>query len=187
VSSEELASARKLALRFGEFAAWLGAIEWTVTGFIFPPFIRLLAGPIDIDNKLQIFGLFVGSQIVSGLIAAAFPYFGATWLGVRAYYPALLDGNPIDPEESHWLLNVSRRAFLYLMLAAAVPLVGMFLLARSGITDLGSLALLLIVGLGGLLVAWLTYQSLRADVAALSLATRPVDAFGTSSESLELE
>jgi hypothetical protein len=63
----------------------------------------------------------------------------------------------------------------------------MFLLALSGITDVGSLALLLTVGLGGLLVAWLTYQSLRADVAALSLATRPADAFGTSSESLEVE
>jgi hypothetical protein len=99
----------------------------------------------------------------------------------------LLDGNPIDPEESRLLLNVSRRAFLYFALAAAVPLVGMFLLGLSRITDPNALALLLIVGLGGLLVAWFTYQTLRADVAALSLATRPVDAFGTSSESLELE
>lgn len=187
VSSEELASARKLALRFGEYAAWLGAIEWAVTGFIFPPFIQLLSGSLEIEDKEWIFALFVGSQIVSGLISAAFPYFGATWLGVRAYYPALLDGTPIDPEESRLLLNVSRRALWYLALAAAVPLVGMFLLGLSRITDPNALALLLIVGLGGLLVAWVTYQTLRADVAALSLATRPMDAFGTSSESLELE
>jgi serine/threonine protein kinase len=188
VSADELTSARKLALRFGEYAAWLGAIEWAVTGFIFPPFILFLTGPIEIQNRERIFGLFVGSQIVSGLIAAAFPYFGATWLGVRAYYPALLDGKPIDPEESRLLLNVSSRSYFYLLVAALVPLVGMSLLGYSRITDKWwAYALPLAVSLGALFVAYRVLQSLRADVAALSLATRPVDAFGTSSESLELE
>ena len=175
---EELADARCRALRLGQVIALIGVAEWLVSGIIFPVAMHLLAGHLSAQNYLQFFL----SLAACGLIAAAFPYLGTTWLALRVYYPALLSSSTPTDREVRLLESIPNQAGFYLAIAAVVPMLAALLVIVGGVASQFASGLLIVAGLVGFLAAWFTYNQIRSDIAALSVATRASDSFGVGTE-----
>jgi serine/threonine protein kinase len=175
---DELADARCRALRLGQVIALIGVAEWMASGIVFPVAMHLLAGHLSTQNYLQFFL----SLATCGLIAAAFPYLGTTWLALRVYYPALLASSSPTDREIRLLESIPGQAGLYLAVAAVVPMLAVLLVIVGGVASQFASILLIIAGLAGFLAAWFTYNQIRSDIAALSVATRSSDSFGVGTE-----
>ena len=175
---EELADARCRSLRLGKVIALIGVSEWLATGIIFPAAIHLLAGHFEFKDYLHFFL----SLATCGLIAAAFPYLGTTWLALRVYYPALLAGSSPGDREVRLLEGLPQQAGFYLAVAAVVPMLAVLLVILGSFENRIASGLLIVAGLAGFLAAWFTYNQIRSDIAALSIATRASDSFGVGTE-----
>ena len=175
---DELADARCRSLRLGQVIALVGVSLWLVSGIVFPIAMHLLAGHLSAENYLQFFL----SLAVCGLIAAAFPYLGTTWLALRVYYPALLSSSSPTDREVRLLESVPGQAGFYLAIAAVVPMLAVLLVILGSSENHLASTLLIIAGLIGFLAAWFTYNQIRSDIAALSVATRASDSFGVGTE-----
>lgn len=168
VSSNQV---RQVALRrslsLGHFAAGLSVAGWSLAGIAFPFGLWVLVG--DVPSRHMIHFFF--SLLLCGLIAAAYPFFAVTRLAVRVLYPALKP-TP-DTASSMQLERLSRQAWLYLLLAASVPMLAMTVLLFLGVKESPLLALL---GLGGLigfaLVFWMA-KLIQNDLAALQNVVSP--------------
>lgn len=176
---DELADARCRSLRLGQVIALIGVSLWLVSGIVFPVAMHLMAGHLSTENYLQFFL----SLAACGLIAAAFPYLGTTWLALRAYYPALLSSSSPTDREVRLLESVPNQAGFYLAIAAVVPMLAVLLVIVGGLASRFASGLLIVAGLAGFLAAWFTYNQIRSDIAALSVATRASDSFGVGTES----
>src|SRR5262249_44115633 len=77
---------------------------WVASGTAFPVLLHVLAGPLP----PWVFLHFIASQTLCGLIAVAYPFFGLTYLGVRALYPGLLTAGPADLSEGEELVRAGR-------------------------------------------------------------------------------
>ncbi|MFN0021655.1 MAG: serine/threonine-protein kinase [Pirellulaceae bacterium] len=179
VTPDELADARCRSLRLGQVIALIGVSLWLVSGIVFPVAIHLMAGHLTAENYLQFFL----SLTACGLIAAAFPYLGTTWLALRVYYPALLSSSSPTDREVRLLESVPSQAGFYLAIAAVVPMLAVLLVIVGGLASRFASGLLIVAGLVGFLAAWFTYNQIRSDIAALSVATRASDSFGLGTES----
>lgn len=179
VTPDQLADARCRSLRLGQVIALIGVSLWLVSGIVFPIAMHLLAGHLPAENYLQFFL----SLATCGLIAAAFPYLGTTWLALRVYYPALLSSSSPEDREVRLLESVPGQAGFYLAIAAVVPMLAVLLLIVGGLATQFASSLLIISGLVGFLAAWFTYNQIRSDIGALSVATRASDSFGVGTES----
>jgi eukaryotic-like serine/threonine-protein kinase len=175
---EKLAAARCRSLRLGQVIALIGVSLWLVSGIVFPVAIHLMAGHLSAENYLQFFL----SLAACGLIAAAFPYLGTTWLALRVYYPALLSSSSPTDREVRLLESVPRQAGFYLAIAAIVPMLAVLLVIVGGLASRFASGLLIVAGLVGFLAAWFTYNQIRSDISALSVATRASDSFGIGTE-----
>lgn len=175
----ELEVARCRSLRLGQVIALIGVSLWLVAGIVFPVAMHLLAGHLSAEQYLQFFL----SLATCGLIAAAFPYLGTTWLALRVYYPALLAGSSPSDREVRLLERIPSQAGFYLAIAAVVPMLAVLLVIVGGLASRFASGLLIIAGLVGFLAAWFTYNQIRSDIAALSVATRATDSFGVGTES----
>ncbi|MCE9528311.1 MAG: serine/threonine protein kinase [Planctomycetales bacterium] len=176
---DELADARCRSLRLGQVIALVGVSLWLVSGIVFPVAMHLLAGHLSAENYLQFFL----SLATCGLIAAAFPYLGTTWLALRVYYPALLSSSSPTDREVRLLESVPNQAGFYLAIAAVVPMLAVLLVIVGGLASRFASGLLIVAGVVGFLAAWFTYNQIRSDIAALSVATRASDSFGVGTES----
>ncbi|MBC7856452.1 MAG: hypothetical protein IAF94_23730, partial [Pirellulaceae bacterium] len=177
-TAEELADARCRSLRLGQVIALIGVSEWFATGLIFPAAIHLLAGHFEFKDYLHFFL----SLAACGLIAAAFPYLGTTWLALRVYYPALLASSSPGEREVRLLETIPSQAGFYLAIAAVVPMLAVLLVILGSFENRIASGLLIVAGLAGFLAAWFTYNQIRSDIAALSIATRASDSFGVGTE-----
>jgi hypothetical protein len=75
------------------------------------------------------------SLLAGGVIGAAYPFFGVTAMVTEIWYPALirpLSVSTTDVPQFRWVERVSA---LYLVLAAAVPMLSLGVLAWRGQTD----------------------------------------------------
>ena len=179
--SARLSLARRRALRFGHVAAAVGIVEWLAAGILFP-----LCMDLALDDFPAIaYVHFFFSMVVCGAVAAAFPFFGATELGLRVFYPALLGQETVDESERRELTGIARHSIAYLMAAVGVPLLGLLLLTGSGSTNRPAALLLIGAGLGGMIVAFLAHNRIRAQALALAAATRPVETAAFESESID--
>ena len=183
--ADELAAARRRGLSLGAIIAAVGVSEWLIAGILFPLLLHAASGWKLTGHD---FGHFFLSLAVCGLIAAAFPYLGTTWLVTGVFYPLLLGGGPPDGTEPKQLAAIPAQAARYLFLAAIVPLVavGLVLLARDVQEARLWSGILIAASVAALVAAYFTYQRICRDVSALLLATRPVETLGTASESFEV-
>ncbi|HUE70499.1 MAG TPA: serine/threonine-protein kinase [Pirellulaceae bacterium] len=182
--ADELAAARKRGLSLGGIIAAVGVSEWLIAGIIFPLLLHAASGWKLTGHD---FGHFFLSLAVCGLIAAAFPYLGTTWLVTGVFYPLLLGGGAPDGTEPKQLQAIPQQAARYLFLAAVVPLLGVGLVLLTDVDDARRWSgILIAASVAGLVAAYFTYQRICRDVAALSMATRPVETLGTTSESFEI-
>lgn len=176
---QELADARCRSLRLGQVIALIGVTEWLATGIIFPAAMHWRAGHLSPQQYMQFFL----SLATCGLIAAAFPYLGTTWLALRVYYPALLASSTPGDREIRLLEGVPRLAGFYVAIAAVVPMLAVLLIILSSPESHLASSLLIVASLAGFLAAWYTSNQIRSDIAALGVAARASDSFGTGTES----
>ena len=173
---EDLASLRRHSLRLGHYAAAVGVSLWALAGPIYPIAIYLGGGTMSLRSGIY----FIVSLALGGLIAAAYPFFGVTFLWVRVLYPLLVQPSSTVAEDVAGLEQLDSFTWRYLMLAASVPMLVTSLALWVGAAD--ERGLLAVLGLGGLagvgLAFWLC-RALQSDVKILKQAvTRSLPGVG---------
>jgi serine/threonine protein kinase len=166
--SDELAARRRRCLALGHYAAAVSLAAWLLAGPVYPAALSAVLGPQSPEFYLH----FMASLALCGLIAAVYPFFGVTFLAVRVLYPALVR-IPAGADELAALERLGRRTWLYLLLAASVPMLAVAALVFMGSQNrlaLGVLSATSVVGFG---LVFLAARALQADLAALAAAVCP--------------
>lgn len=115
-----LARARADTLLMGDRIVAVVFALWLVAGIAFPVSLQIAAGSIPQGAYVH----FLGSQIVCGAVAVAYPFFLVTFYAVRCLYPSLLPHGITSSSDERRLRGLDRRSTMYLAVAASVPLVG---------------------------------------------------------------
>ena len=169
---QTLAAAKTRSFRLSNFVTILGITEWIVAGVAYPVLLRMITG--EVEGKWYI--RFIGSFLLCGLVAAAYPFFLTATLTIRAYIPALLCRDRLTSDDVSHLRKLSEQSSVSLYLAGGVPTVGILILltaqdARDPLTAL-TLKVLCILGVVGFAVALSLAKSLQRDSEALQEAYR---------------
>ncbi|HVW36330.1 MAG TPA: serine/threonine-protein kinase, partial [Pirellulales bacterium] len=181
VDAAELGKGRRRALSIGEWVAWVSAFEWTLSGLVFPLWLRLEM--LSMENRYYLH--FFISQLLCGLIAASLSFFVVSFLSTRAFYPALVDPQGRDPEALGQLRGLAQRTGIYLVLAVATYFLSTFAvlwLAEPG-DDRWAIGVLGVVGFFYFILAYWLTTAIRRDLETLAIvALPPQDGPGHSSE-----
>ena len=129
-----LARPRRRCLVLGDAAAVISVVEWLLAGLAFPFALCAFLGP----QPTWFFVRFVVSLALCGLIAAVYPFFGVTFLTVRALLPPLMRGRGLDADEREGLERLRRRTGWYLLVAAAAPMLTVAAWTATGSEDRGA-------------------------------------------------
>ncbi|MEK6237048.1 MAG: protein kinase, partial [Planctomycetales bacterium] len=172
LSDEDRRALRRLCLNIGHYAAAIGIVEWIIAGVAYPITLHALGARMPLDGYLH----FIISLTICGLIAAAYPFFFATFLGIRACYPAVVAGPAGTDDELNDLKRLAGSTLVYLIVAACVPMLAVTLLALAGLQNQLALFVLGAVGFAGFLLLARLYQVIQADLSALEFVARPLDA-----------
>jgi hypothetical protein len=159
---------RRRCLALGHYGAGISIGGWVVGGFAYPIGLRLVVG----DVPTQVLLHFFVSLILSGLMAAAYPFFTVTFLAVRVLYPALLRAGPMDVDRAA-LDRLGRLTWFYSLVAASVPMLAMTVLALAGVRYAPLLAVLGVGGLAGFGLAFWLARAIQADLATLAFIAAP--------------
>jgi eukaryotic-like serine/threonine-protein kinase len=178
--AQQLQEARQRSMRLGHWVAGVGLTLWLVAGISFPIGMHMLARTFPMRGYIH----FPLSMLMCGLISFCFPFLATTWLSVRVFIPALLASSAPDVGEQRQLLALSRQAGYYVVVAAVVPMLASLLLALSGREVRVFTIVLIVAGIAGFIAAYITYQRIRDDLAALSVVTRPPEMIGTTTDSV---
>jgi serine/threonine protein kinase len=156
-------------LGLGHYTAVVCFTLWLAAGPFYPLVLGLAVGPLPAPLAVH----FVASLTLCGLIAAVYPFFGITFLCVRAIYPALVRRTTADSEDLTTLWRLSRQTGIYLLLAAAVPMLAVTALAVIGSQNRLALGVLSAGGLVGFGLAFWVTRIIQADLQALAYALQP--------------
>jgi serine/threonine protein kinase len=116
---------RRRALQLPLWAVGLSCAGWLPGGFLIPLGLHVWAGPIPVE----VFGHFLVSFTISGLIALTYSYFAVQCLAMRVLYPRLwTDARELPQRAPLELAPVARRLRVFQMLAGLIPLTGAALL-----------------------------------------------------------
>jgi hypothetical protein len=121
---------RRQALRLPLWAVVLSALGWLPGGLLFPLGLHWLS-PDPVSPA--VFGHFLVSFTVSGLIALTYSVFAVQFLVLRVLYPRLwLDAQDLRPTARAELRGLERRLGLLQFLAVLIPLAGAVLMVGVG-------------------------------------------------------
>ena len=157
-------SIRQRLLNAGNYAVSIGIVIWFSVGILFPLFMQLNAGSLSGTVYLH----FAISMLLCGAIASVYPFFFVSFIVLRVFYPVLLSGEPPSSSDRQHLNRIDQQASRYLLIAGALPLVGVTLLAFNQSTNMLAHSVLSISGLLGFMVAFRMYRLLQLDIAALT-------------------
>ncbi|MBL8795083.1 MAG: serine/threonine protein kinase [Planctomycetia bacterium] len=150
-TEEEVTAMRRRVLRLPLWTVALSCIGWLPGGVLFPLGLDLLAGPIE----PAVFGRFLTSFTISGLIALTYSVFAVQFLALRVLYPRLwVDAQGLRRRARDELRSVPRRLAVLQLLAGLIPLTGAILMIAVGPEDFASgyqgfrLLLTALIGLG---------------------------------------
>ena len=163
LAAAELAEQRRRCLNLGNVAAAVGLTLWLLAAPAYPISLHLILGAVPIDLYVH----FVGSLTICGLIAAAYPFFGVSLVAVRCFYPNLIDWESMEEADRASLKRLTRQTWIYLILAASVPMVSIAILA---VTQPNLRAALIVLACGGVLgygIAVTAFRMVQADLGQL--------------------
>jgi hypothetical protein len=161
--ADERRRLRAFALMIGLYAALLGTVEWFTAGPLFPLGFHLSGGHVPPHGWLHFFA----SMTISGLIAAAYPYLLITLLGTRVYFPALLGATAMEASDGKLLARTAVLSQLFLVMAAAIPMLGVTLAAFSRSAEQAVLGTMSLVAIIGFLFAFWLYYNIQRDIRRL--------------------
>ncbi|QDU41080.1 Serine/threonine-protein kinase PrkC [Maioricimonas rarisocia] len=166
---DDVPAIRRDVLRLGGRTAMICLAEWIIAGIAYPISIHYAAGSMPPSAYLH----FIGSLVICGLVATAYPFFGVTSYAVRSIYPAMLQTCPGGPADARELQRLDQRLSWYLVIAASVPLLaisGLSLVRPAGSVDAHLQFVEQAVCLGGIAgfgLAYRFFRQLQTDIAAL--------------------
>jgi serine/threonine protein kinase len=135
IDSVEAETVRCGALQLPRWAGLLAAFGWIFAGIAFPVAIHLLSDPVP----MSIYGHFLVSFTISGLIAVTYSVFGVQYVVLRVLYPRLWgDGHDLRVKANHELRGVDRRLRALQLMAGSIPLSGAILMIGVGPERSGS-------------------------------------------------
>jgi hypothetical protein len=181
IAAEELLAARRRALSLGHGVAAVGLSLWIVAGIAFPLSIHALVGSFPVGGYLH----FMLSMVACGIISCCLPFLTMTWLSVRVFFPALLASGTPDAAEQRQLAALGRYAGWYLFSSPVAPLLALLLVLFAGPDTRAAMVLLVLVAIAGFAAAYATWQRILTDLAALSVATRPPDMIGMTTDTVD--
>ncbi|WP_137726009.1 serine/threonine-protein kinase [Prescottella subtropica] len=162
-----LARARADTLLMGDRIVAVVFALWLIAGVAFPVSLQIAAGGLPQGAYVH----FLGSQIVCGAVAVAYPFFLVTFYAVRCLYPSLLPHGITSSSDDRRLRGLDRRSTMYLAVAASVPLVGV-----AGVTFLSPDEISLVVyavrvlcvgGVAAFVFVYWLFRLLEEDLRAL--------------------
>ena len=177
LTSTELAKRRRHCLKLGHIAAAVGLVLWLIAAPVYPIALHLMLGSVPVE----LFVHFVASLTICGLIAAAYPFFGVTFVVVRCFYPSLIEWESMSNEDRTELTQLMRQTWVYLVLAACVPLVSIIILAVAEPDRHMALIVLAGGGLVGYAIAVTAFRFIQVDLATLLRAIWRADGSSTRS------
>jgi hypothetical protein len=172
---------RHRCLRIGEYVAWVTAAAWTVSGVVFPVWLRLderTAGVMQASTYTSFFT----ALVVCGLMAATLSFFCVTFVSVRALYPQLIDSDAGDAMATADLAGLARRSGFYFLAAVSVPFIALLavvLLLQAD--DRGAVFGLAVIGLFAFFASYRLWREIEHDIASLNVVVNPAAALGDSS------
>jgi serine/threonine protein kinase len=174
-NARQLADVRRGVLRWPLWAVALSCLGWLPGGIVFPLAIGWCAGPVG----GEVFGHFLLSFTVSGLIALTYSYFAVQFMVLRVFYCRLwADGQGFGPAARAEIGSLGSRLRRFQLLAGTIPLVGAVLLIGVGPEISGErtfrvlVAALLVLGMAGFGVATLVHHVLAQTLAVLTRRER---------------
>jgi hypothetical protein len=106
---DRVTAVRRRVLTWPMWVVTLSCLGWVPGGLIFPAAVSLVAGHVGLD----VFGHFLISFTVSGLIALTYSFFGVQYAALRIFYPKLwtdaADCAPPPVPSSRWGHPARRR------------------------------------------------------------------------------
>lgn len=182
VERSELVDARRRSMLAGHVIAIVGLVLWLLAGLTFPTVLGLILGKIPV---VEGYVRFIPAMVLCGLISCCFPFLATTWMCIRIFFPSLLGAASPEPQEQRQLIELSKQASWYFFGSVAVPFFALVLALLSGEEGRGpTIGLVAVSGLG-FWAAYVTYNRIRSDLAALTIATRPADMVGTVTDSVD--
>lgn len=163
LTAAELSERRRRCLELGNLAAIVGLTLWLIAAPAYPISLHLMLGNVP----PQVYAHFVVSLALCGLIAAAYPFFGVTFVAIRCFYPRLLRWDSLSNDDVSSLQRLARQCWLYLGLAASVPMIAVVILVLSGSTDKFELVVLAAGGVLGFGIALSAFRLVQADLVTL--------------------
>lgn len=170
-SPGELRALRHDALRLGLKGVIISVTLWLVAGVAYPFALTSLV-PMPGEAVREVIVHFAASLAVCGMIVAAYPFFTGTALAVRAVYPAFLQPGEMTSEDTADLSRVTGWVWPFLVLAAAVPFLGVAALVLAGSRSALGLGGLCVAGLAGLGFAAALARVIQKTLADLAPALR---------------
>lgn len=172
LSPELLVTQRKRCLELGHLAAMVSLTLWVIAAPIYPISLHLMRGSVPIE----VYATFIASLVLCGLIAMAYPFFGVTMIAVRSFYPPLLRWETVTRADVSHLERLGRMTWVYLFLAASVPMLSVVCLVLCGQDRRFALVALAAGGLVGFGIAISAFRWIQRDlellIAALSREDR---------------
>lgn len=168
LSDEDCTRARVLATRLGHEAAMIGVVLWTLGGILFPVLMHIGLK----QGALDMYGHFVSSLILCGLIAAVYPFFIVTMVSLHRFYPLLVRLGTMHGEDRRALENLRWWSWWYFGLAALVPLIAGAMLSMIQSPSRWAAASAALIGIAGFAAAWFAVRRIQQDIDALEIVTR---------------
>jgi eukaryotic-like serine/threonine-protein kinase len=168
VAPDQLADARRRALKLGTVASLVCVVCWCLAGVLWPISLDTLYGWLPLDAHLH----FLISLTLCGLIASVYPFFLVTRLALRGLMPVLLRAGPPPADEIAAVDRLGRALGPNLLAAAAVPFVGIATLVLIDSHDRTTMKALVAFGLAGCVFAFVLERRIRRDLAAISVLYR---------------
>jgi eukaryotic-like serine/threonine-protein kinase len=166
--------ARRRVLRWPLLAVGLSCAGWLPGGLLFPALLHALAGPLP----TAVFGHFLLSFTISGLIATTYSLFAIQFVALRSLYPRLwVDARGVSERAVAELRPLGRRLGFFQMSAGLIPLAGAVLLIEVGPGELDGagtrsfrvlLTALIVLGMFGFGVALAVSRRLNDTLAVLT-------------------
>jgi serine/threonine protein kinase len=171
LSSLSAAAAQRLrsrCLRLGSEVATISLGAWMLLSLGCGLALSRAAGTDTAGHVSE----FAVSMLLGGLVAVAYPYCGVAWLAVGGLYPALVQHERIPSEDRLELRQLHQNSWLFLLLAAVMPLAAVAFSvmmdrddpSRAQRIDLIGLA---IAGIVGLSFSLLSLRALQHDLQVL--------------------
>ncbi len=159
-ASQETGLVRESALLLGHRCAMICLLLWVIAGVAYPVAFQAIGIHVSTSEYAHI----VGSLVLFGLIATAYPFFGVTWYSVQVLYPALLQKGRGQCKDRQDLQKLKTYLRYYLIAAASIPLLSVAAITIVSVELLQLAQLLCFGGLAAFAAAFWFYRQIEDDL-----------------------